>query len=225
MLHKNEERINKVREDAIEVLNDLLTSEKLLLQGLENCDQESYDQAFIPHKKIGKKIEAIDSNIITVLTLYTPEAKDLREMVAFLKITSALKRVVNNLKNYIKNMEICNPHAEEDVKMIIAESLAINRCTINSLEYTIEMVKETEDRDKLRELASKISVEASKTDDIYALVEKEILLKMNSKQMLKEEHFNLLKYIRKNLKVTDRLEDIAARLLFARVGGDFSGHL
>jgi len=225
MLHHNKEKINKVREDALVVLKDLLLSEKLLLKGLEKCDQESYDQAFTSQKGMTKKIEAIDSDIITVFALYTPEAKDLREMVAFLKITSALKRVANNLKHYIKNMEICNPHTPEDIRAVITESLAINRCTIKSLEYTIEMVKETEDRDRLRELASKISVEASKTDDIYALVEKEILLKMNSEHMLKEEYFNLLKYIRKNLKVTDRLEDIASRLLFARVGGDLSDHL
>ena len=225
MLERNKERIDEVREKTAEVLNDLMTSEKLLLQALEECDQESYDQAFIPHKKIGKRIEEIDSDIITVLSLYAPEAKDLREMVAFLKITSALKRIVNNLKNYIKNMDICNSRVDSEMRNVIIESFAINKCTIRSLAYTIEMVRETEDKDKIRELASRISVEASKTDDIYALVEKEVLQKMNSKHMIREEYFNFLKYIRKNLKVTDRLEDIAARLLFARLGGDFSDHL
>ena len=34
-----------------------------------------------------------------------------------------------------------------------------------------------------------------------------------------EEYFNLLKYFRKNLKVIDRLETIAQRIIFARMGG------
>jgi phosphate transport system protein len=38
--------------------------------------------------------------------------------------------------------------------------------------------------------------------------------------MLKEEYINLLKYIRKNLKIIDRLEDVSAKLIFARVGGE-----
>ncbi len=34
-----------------------------------------------------------------------------------------------------------------------------------------------------------------------------------------EEYFNLLKYFRKNLKIIDRLETIAQRVIFARIGG------
>ena len=34
-----------------------------------------------------------------------------------------------------------------------------------------------------------------------------------------EDYFNLLKYFRKNLKIIDRLENIAERIIFARMGG------
>jgi phosphate transport system protein len=34
-----------------------------------------------------------------------------------------------------------------------------------------------------------------------------------------EEYFNLLKYIRKNLKIIDRLDSISQRVIFARMGG------
>ena len=59
-----------------------------------------------------------------------------------------------NEKNYMKNMEICNPESSEEIKRVIKESLSINRCTIKALEYTIEMVNETEDKDRLKDLAS-----------------------------------------------------------------------
>ena len=218
MLQRNKEKLQEVRDRATEVLGDLLISQKLTLQALEDCDEKSYSQTKAPLKGITRRVEEIDKLIIAIFARYSPEARDLREMVAFLKITYSLQRIATNEKNYIKNMNICNPEADADIRNIIAESLAINKCTIRAIKYTIEMVNETEDRDRLKELSSKISVEASKTDDIYSMLEKDMLQNMNKEHMLKEEYVNLLKYIRKNLKIIDRLEDIAEKLIFARIG-------
>ena len=219
MLTKNEEKLSEVRERTVEILEDLTISQKLALQALETCDSKSFEQVKVPLKTIEKKVAAIDNLILTIFALYTPEARDLREMVAFLKITSALQRIATNEKNYIKNMAICNPESDEDIKCIIKESLHINRCTIRALEYTIDMVKETNDRDRLKELNAKIDVEYSKTDDIYAMVEKDVLQVMHNTYSMNDDNVNILKYIRKNLKIIDRLEDISARLMFARLGG------
>ena len=219
MLTKNEEKLAEVRERTVEILNDLTISQKLALQALETCDSKSFEQVKVPLKSIGKKVTDIDNLILTIFALYTPEARDLREMVSFLKITSALQRIATNEKNYIKNMAICNPELDEDIKRIIKESLHINRCTIRALEYTMEMVNETKDMEKLKELNAKIDVEYSKTDDIYAMIEKDVLQVMHNTYSMNDENVNILKYIRKNLKIVDRLEDISARLMFARIGG------
>lgn len=219
MLSKNEEKLAEVRVKTIAVLEDLTIFQKLVLQALEACDPNSYEQAGIPLHAINEKVEAIDNLILNIFALYSPEAKDLREMVAFLKITSSLQRIAINEKNYIKNMEICRPDMELESKKVIKESLYINRCAIKALEYTIEMIKQTEDKDKLKDLANKIDVENSKTDDIYTMIEKDTLQNMHKDHSMNEEMLNLLKYIRKNAKILDRLEDISSRLLFARIGG------
>lgn len=219
MLSKNEEKLAEVRIKTVGVLEDLTIFQKLALQALEVCDSKSYEQAKVPLNMINEKVEDIDNLILNIFALYSPEAKDLREMVAFLKITSTLQRIAINEKNYIKNMEICNPSMDAGVKQVIKESLAINRCAIKALEYTVEMVKETEDKDRLKDLASKIDVENSKTDDIYSMLEKDTLQNMHLEHEVNEDMINLLKYIRKNSKILDRLEDISSRLIFARIGG------
>jgi len=219
MLSKNAERLEEVRERTIEILEDLTISQKLALQALEECDSKSFEQVKVPLKTINKKANEIDNLILTVCALYSPEAGDLRELIAFLKITSALQRIATNEKNYMKNMEICNPESDDEIKRVIKESLSINRCTIKALEYTIEMIHETEDEDKLNELAARINVEYSKTDDIYSMIEKDLLQKMHKDHQVNEDYINLMKYIRKNLKIIDRLEDIVSRLIFARIGG------
>jgi len=219
VLSKNEEKLTEVRERTAEVLEDLIISQKLALQALEACDSSSFDQVKIPLKGIGQKVTDIDNLILTIFALYTPEARDLREMVAFLKITSSLQRIATNEKNYIKNMAICNPETASETKRIISESLHINRCTIRALEYAKEMIIEIEDMDRLQELNAKIDVEYSKTDDIYGLIEKDVLQAMHQEHAVNDENVKILKYIRKNLKIIDRLEDISARLMFARLGG------
>jgi len=219
MLDKNAEKLVEVRARTVEILDDLTISQKLALQALEKCDSKSFEQVKVPLKTINKKANDIDNLILTVCALYSPEAKDLREMIAFLKITSALQRIATNEKNYMKNMGICNPESNEEVKRVIKESLAINRCTIKALEYTIEMITETEDKDRIKDLEAKISVEYSKTDDIYSMIEKDLLQLMHEDHQVNDVYINLMKYIRKNLKIIDRLEDIASRLIFARIGG------
>ncbi len=219
MLSKNEQRLTEVREKTSEILKDLTTSQKIALQALEECDSKGFEQVKVPLKTINKKVEDIDNLILKIFALYTPEASDLREMVAFLKITSALQRIATNEKNYMKNMEICNPESDQDINRVVKDSLSINRCTIRALEYTIEMINETEDMDIIKELSAKVAVEYSKTDDIYTMIEKDVLQVMHQKHELNEAYINLLKYIRKNLKIIDRLEDITSRIIFARIGG------
>ena len=219
MLSKNEQKLAEVREKTAEILENLTTSQKLALHALETCDAKSFEQVKVPLKTINKNVDEIDNLILTIFALYTPEASDLREMVAFLKITSSLQRIATNEKNYIKNMGICNPETDVEMKRIIKESLSINRCTIKALEYTIEMIHETEDMDKIKDLSAKIAVEYSKTDDVYSMIEKDVLQMMHQDYKVNEEYINILKYIRKNLKIVDRLEDIVSRLLFARMGG------
>ena len=219
MLSKNEEKLVEVREQTAEILENLTISQKLALQALEECDSQSFEQVKVPLKSINKKVDDIDNLILTIFALYSPEARDLREMVAFLKITSALQRIATNEKNYIKNMAICNQETSAELKRIIKESLSINRCAIRTLEYTIEMIHETTDKDKLIELESRIDVEYSKTDDIYSMIEKDVLQMMHASHEVNDEYINLLKYIRKNLKIIDRLQDIASRVIFARIGG------
>jgi len=219
MLSRNEEKLKEVREKIVEILEDLTISQKLALTALEECDSKSFDQVKVPLKQIHGKTEEIDNLVLTIFALYSPEASDLREMVAALKITSALQRIATNEKNYIKNMAVCNPQTDEEIKRIINESLTINRCTIKALEYTMKMVLETEDKDKLIELESKIAVEYSKTDDVYSMIEKDVLQLMHQNHEINENYMNLLKYIRKNLKIIDRLEDIASKIEFARLGG------
>lgn len=210
---------HEVRDSVVEVLQGLAQANKAGLQALKAKDAQALEQARKELKEISKITEKIDNDIVLIFAKFTPEARDLREMVSYLKITSALNRIRANINNYLKNMQ--SMLLEDNVVIIelIENSLVINACTVNAFEFSITMFQTFDDNDKIKSLASKIDVEYSKTDDIYTLLEKEVIQKICGADGLAEEYFNLLKYIRKNLKIIDRLDSMAQRVIFARMGG------
>ena len=207
------------RDAVFDVMTDLSIANKLALQGLESLDINGLEQAKRQIDDIGERTENIDNDIVLIFARYTPEARDLRELISYLKMTTALNRVRANINNYIKNMQSIIAENDTEINKVIKESLSINRCTPNAFDYTLQMLQCFDDNDKLQDLAARIEVEYSKTDDIYSLIEKEIIQKMGSSHTVAEEYFNLLKYIRKNLKIIDRLENCSGRIIFARMGG------
>lgn len=219
MLTQYQEARHEVSDQVLEVIQILAKANENALKALESSDAQELEEVRKSIKHIGQVTEKIDNEIVLIFARYTPEAKDLREMVSYLKITSAFNRIKTNINNYLKNMQ--SMLAEDDVNIVqfIKDSLSINRCTINAFNKTIEMFETFDDNDKIKQLAIEIDVEYAKTDDIYALLEKSVIQKMGEADGLAEEYFNLLKYIRKNLKIVDRLDSIAQRIIFARIGG------
>ncbi|MFC2057385.1 phosphate uptake regulator PhoU [Campylobacterota bacterium] len=219
MLPGYQDARHTVRANVLKVLEGLAAANKEGLEALQTTDAMKLEAARSRLKDISKETEKIDNDIVLIFAKYTPEARDLRELVSYLKITSALNRIRANINNYLKNMQSMLTEENENIIQLIQDSLSINRCTLNAFDQTIEMFQTFDDNDKIKELAVKIDVEYNKTDDIYSLLEKEVIQKIGSAEGLAEEYFNLLKYIRKNLKIIDRLDSMAQRVIFARMGG------
>jgi len=219
MLPGYQDARHTVRANVLKVLEGLATANKEGFEALKATDVVKLEAARRSLKDISNETETIDNAIVLIFAKYTPEARDFRELVSYLKITSALNRIRANINNYLKNMQSMLTEENENIIQLIQDSLSINRCTLNAFDQTMEMFQTFDDNDKIKELAIKIDVEYSKTDDIYTLLEKEVIQKIGSADGLAEEYFNLLKYIRKNLKIIDRLDSMGQRVIFARMGG------
>jgi len=219
MLPQYHDARHAVRDTVIDLVKNLAETNKIALEAMKKRDASLLETARNGLKEMASVTEKIDNDIVLIFAKFTPGARDLREMVSYLKVTSALNRIRNNVNSYLKNMQGVLDEESSDVKTLIDDSLRINKCTLDAFEFTIEMLNTFEDDDKIKKLASKIAVEYSKTEDIYSLLEKDMVQKMNDAEGNAQEYFNLLKYFRKNLKIIDRLDSIAQRVIFARMGG------
>jgi len=208
-----------VREKVIDLVENLKKTNEIALNAVKNWNIDELEIAKREIKDFKSITEQIDNDIVVIFAKFTPSASDLREMVSYFKITSALNRIQNSTSSYLRNMKIILIESSKDIEQFIKDSLRMNQCTIKAFEYTIEMLKTFDNDDKIKKLNSKILVEYSKTEDIYSILEKDIVQKMSDAEGNIQDYFSLLKYFRKNLKIIDRLETISQRVIFARMGG------
>ena len=102
MLANYEEKLSEIKNVIITIAEGLLKSNQLIVEGLQDCDEASFTEAKSHIKNVSNIVKEIDNNIITTLALHSPEAKDLRRMVSYLKITNELLRASSNTRNFIK---------------------------------------------------------------------------------------------------------------------------
>ena len=215
MLLKYQEKLETIREQVIEIMGGLLSANKIILEALKDCDKEKFENAKLFIKNVSNRTEEIDRGIITTLALHTPEARDLREMVAFLKITNELIRAASSTRNFITGFQdVCS---KVDIETINEYALPMQRATIESLEFASLMLS-VDCSDEAQEFFNKALIAENKTDELFEMLEADVLKKSNTEAEFASYH-DILSALRKSEKVADRALSIAALLLYARNGG------
>ncbi|MCI0501524.1 MAG: PhoU family transcriptional regulator [Epsilonproteobacteria bacterium] len=214
MLTKYEERLETIRGSVVEIMDGLIQANKIVLEALEDCDSVKFENAKLSIRNVSSKTEEIDLDIITTLALHTPEAKDLRELVAFLKITNELIRASSNTRGFMNGFQdVCN---KVDINAINEYAIPMQKSTIESLVFTSKMLS-IDCADEAQEFYNKALIAENKTDDLYEMLENEILKKPNDEVNFSYYH-DMLSVLRKSEKVADRSLSIATLLLYARNG-------
>ena len=83
--------LTDIKTKILNIGEGLLQANILINEALSDCNQDKFQEARSHIKNISSKADDIDNNIIKVLALYTPEARDLRQVIAYLKITNELQ--------------------------------------------------------------------------------------------------------------------------------------
>ena len=104
MLQTFKANLDDIRQKITRIGEDLVKSNELILLALENCDEVKFNEARNYIKNITSKTDEIDNAVIKVLALYTPEARDLRQVVAYFKITNELSRACSNTRSFIRDL-------------------------------------------------------------------------------------------------------------------------
>mgnify|MGYP003433455905 FL=1 len=218
MLKPYEEKLKLIKSDLEKLGLDIVEALEVCLKALNERKIENLKNVEVSEKKFLVKSNEIDNLIITTLALYTPEARDLRRMVAFLKITNEMVRTAANTKDFAKMFR--RSYSEDlNTNTILEYTIPLLKSALLSTKTAISIIDEQE-HSKVEEKYQRVIVEESKTDDLYLMIEKNILKLITQKLDLSKEYFDLLSSLRRLEKIADRSVSIASLLQFAKLGGD-----
>ena len=218
MLKPYEEKLKLIKSEVEKLGLDIVDALEVCLKALNERKIENLKNVEVSEKKFLVKSNEIDNLIITTLALYTPEARDLRRMVAFLKITNEMVRTAANTKDFAKMFR--RSYSEDlNTNTILEYTIPLLKSALLSTKTAISIIDEQE-HSKVEEKYQRVIVEESKTDDLYLMIEKNILKLITQKLDLSKEYFDLLSSLRRLEKIADRSVSIASLLQFAKLGGD-----
>jgi len=207
--------IQEIKTEIKNIANGLLEANKILLDALKDCDNEKFSNARAQIKNVGSKTNEIDNEIIKVLALYAPEARDLREVIAYLKITNELARASSNTRSFIRGFtDVCQ---DVDVETINEYALPMQSSTIKAIELTFSMIDCVDD-EEIQEIYNEVLIEENKTDDLYEIIERKLSAIADGSNDFERFH-KMLRALRKSEKIAARTISIANLLVYARIGG------
>lgn len=217
MLKTYEEKLNTIKKEITLLGQTVVEGLEVALKALKSDDLSELKNVDLSVKKLSAKSDEIDNLIVTTLALYSPEARDLRQMVSYLKITNELVRTGANVKDFSKQFK--KSFSDDLNKSIILEyAIPLLKSSLLSIQTAISIIDETNEN-HIEEKYNRTMVEESKTDDLYSMVEKNILKLISKNLDLSKEYFEILTALRRLEKIADRAVSIGSLLQFAKIGG------
>jgi len=220
MLPKYEQKIKDIQNMIAELMGQVVEANQVTLEAYKNHDNAQYDSVRNILKSIESEANAIDNEIVKTFALFGPEAQELRMLVAYLKLTNELLRIAAGSKKYAKRMR---EHCEGECNLAPFDDIVIKLHTtsLNAMIYIEECFKKPGECN-VEDLYRKVMVEESKNDDLFSILEKEIMTQIMGEQELSVEYVRILGTLRKLERSCDRAVNIANLLLYAAKGGEIN---
>ncbi len=217
MLQNYKEILEKSRKRVFDLADDILTAYGVSIEAFENSDVEKATKARAMLKDAHDRNNKIDNEIIKTLALFSPEAKDLRVVIAHLKIASELTRISDYVRTYAKNVKM-SISGDFEIEGLKEDTLSFNQSTYKSLKAAVDAI-EAESEESLENIYRVVNVEVSKCDDIYSILEQNIVQEICITPESARDFIYFHKTMRKVERISDRSLNIVKLAYFAQKGG------
>ena len=216
MVQTFKQNLDEVKNKITAIGNDLVNANELILAALKDCNEEQFNEARNSIKNITSRTDEIDNAIIKILALYTPEARDLRQVVAYFKITNEIARACSNTRSFIRGFTaVCK---DLDVDTINEYTVPMQASTVKAITTSINMIN-IDDTDELQEMYEEVLIEESKADDLYEMIERKLVAQAENCSNSFEKFHKMLRALRKSEKIAGRAISVANLLVYIKVGG------
>ncbi|QOY54418.1 PhoU family transcriptional regulator [Candidatus Sulfurimonas marisnigri] len=220
MSTKYNNKIDEIRGLIATLLESIVSASQISLNSFIPISQDGYKLALEKLNNIELQGDTIDNEIIKTFALFGPEAIELRSLVAYLKMTNEIVRIGEGTRKYARRMRD-HSQSECNLEPLSSTISQLHKSTIKALEYILECFKDLE-QCNIEDYYRKIMVEESKNDDIFSILEKEIMTLIIEEKELSPEYVKVLGTLRKLERSCDRSVNIANLMMYAKKGGELS---
>lgn len=217
---KFQEKRKEIRDRLFDVAGLAIGSHGLCMNSIKEASPEKLIEVAGYVAEIDDKVNMIDNEIVTALALYSPEGSELRELVAFLKITNEFERIVIAARKYAFRLQ---PYFEfiKQNKQIRDNLIDLHERTIETISYAKGATLGDEGFDYADNL-EKAKLAEEKTDELYSLINKNILDFNIQKEL--DDPFSIFNSIRRLERSADHAVNICSLMKFAKIGGKIDLH-
>jgi len=217
MLKNYKDILDKSRNRVLDFANDILCACDLAFESFKQSDEKKANKAIVMLKNAHNINSKIDNEIIKTLALFSPEARDLRVVIAYLKIASELTRISDYIRSCAKSIKM-QISGEFDLSSLRDDTISYMLSTRKSLESAIKSIK-TDSVERLEDLYRAVNVEESKCDDIHSILEHNAMQQICITPEMAKDFVIFLKSMRKLERISDRSLNIVKLSFFAHIGG------
>ncbi|QFR50173.1 PhoU family transcriptional regulator [Sulfurimonas lithotrophica] len=222
MRSKYEIKITDIREKIAKLLENITQANKIAYDAYKDNDTIKFQEVQDKLNNLGFNADMIDNEIIKAFALFGPEADELRSLIAYLKMTNEIVRIGMGIKKYARRMKE-HIDSECDLEPLNPTILPLHKSTIASLELICECFVNF-DECNIEDNYRKVMVEESKNDDLFSILEKDIMTNIIDEKELAIEYVKVLGSLRKLERSCDRTVNIANLMLYAKNGGEIHLH-
>jgi phosphate transport system protein len=218
MLPRYENKVKEIQQMITALIEHILKANKIAMDAYSKEDNELYESVKSELKSFETDANTIDNEIVKTFALFGPEAQELRMLVAYLKMTNELVRISEGTKKYARRMR---EHRESECDLTPFNNVVIqlHKSVLSAVQYIHECF-ENIDTCNVEEIYRKVMVEESKNDDLFSILEKDIMTQIISTTELSVEYVKVLGTLRKLERICDRSVNIANLMLFGKEGGE-----
>jgi len=221
MLPTEIEKLAQIKQDMMALGAHVLRVNEEMLSELEAHEVSNIKSIELYSKATWReKIADIDNQIIHVCALYSPEARDLRELVAFLKVTNEFDRIENSCRSFIRDFPVVLT-GDMDKDSILEYAIPLQKTCVAAVKNATALLA-VEDKEEANNLYKAVVLQEDKNDALYKMIEKSLLNEINENIHLSREYQGVMSALRRLEKIADRALSLALLMHYAKVGGVLS---
>jgi len=158
----------------------------------------------------------VDNKIVATLALYSPEAEELRRLIAYLKVSERWAKAYEVIRKFSKRIA---PFVDKEISVLRIHKDIVDLALSSKNALLIAQQACMDGDADMEVLKSQVIAEESKSDDLFSLIHKDIILSSYKEEVYVRASIEFFNASRRLERGADVAVEIVKLISYAKHGG------